>query len=138
MLLCRRRACVRYLKCVRCLWMSRSRMGVGLEEPRGERSWLSKSWNSLQICLMDRRREGRRVYHLSPTQPSQLALFWVFSPPCTHPGHFGSTRTLNPSQETHMLERDNFNVNPKMSETPNFCKRNLGFFSQWSSLSFWI
>lgn len=49
-----------YLKCVRCLWMSRSRMGVGLEEPRGERSWLSKSWNSLQICLTDRRREGVR------------------------------------------------------------------------------
>lgn len=35
--------------------MSRSRMGVGLEEPRGERSWLSKSWNSLQICLLNRR-----------------------------------------------------------------------------------
>lgn len=27
-----------YLKCVRCLWMSRSRMGVGLEEPKGDRS----------------------------------------------------------------------------------------------------
>lgn len=40
--------------------MSRSRMGVGLEEPRGERSWLSKSWNSLQICLADRGRGRRR------------------------------------------------------------------------------
>lgn len=58
-----------YLKCVRCLCMSRSRMGVGLEEPRGERSWLNKSWNSLQICLTDRR-EGMRVYHLSSTQLS--------------------------------------------------------------------
>lgn len=65
-----------YLKCVRCLWMSRSRMGVGLEEPRGERSWLNKSWNSLQICLTDRRREGKRVYHLSATQPSQFVPFF--------------------------------------------------------------
>lgn len=50
-----------YLKCVRCLCMSRSRMGVGLEEPRGERSWLNKSWNSLQICLT-RQKEGGREW----------------------------------------------------------------------------
>lgn len=32
-----------YLKCVKCLWMSRSRIGVGLEDPSGDLSWLKRS-----------------------------------------------------------------------------------------------
>lgn len=101
-----------YLKCVRCLWMSRSRMGVGLEEPRGERSWLNKSWNSLQICLTDRRKEGMRVYHLSPTQPSQYVCIFFFS--CMHPHYFGSTHT---QIQIYMQEQEKFNVNPKTRTT---------------------
>lgn len=73
-----------YLKCVRCLWMSRSKIGVGLDEPRGERSWLNKSWNSLQICLTDRRRDWGFTICLQQNHH-------IFSLFCTHPHHFGST-----------------------------------------------
>jgi len=34
--------------------MSRSNIGVGLEDPRGDLSWLRRSWNSLHICLKEK------------------------------------------------------------------------------------
>lgn len=39
------------LKWVKQLWIPGSRMGCGREFPKGERSWESRSVNSLQICL---------------------------------------------------------------------------------------
>jgi len=38
-------------KCVRCLWMLGSKIICGRVLHRGERSWLSRSINSLVICL---------------------------------------------------------------------------------------
>lgn len=43
--------CVMRLKWVRQPWIPGSRMGAGLEFPSGERSWVRRSVNSLQICL---------------------------------------------------------------------------------------
>lgn len=39
------------LKWVREPWIPGSMMGAGREFPRGDRSWVSRSVNSLQICL---------------------------------------------------------------------------------------
>lgn len=75
--------------------MSRSRMGVGLEEPRGERSWLNKSWNSLQICLMDRRKGGNEG--LPSVSNTTVAVFFFFSHPSSS---FWISPHRNSSQET--------------------------------------
>ena len=38
-------------KCVRCLWMLGSRMGVGLVLHRGDLSWFNRSINSFVMYL---------------------------------------------------------------------------------------
>lgn len=68
--------------------MSRSRMGVGLEEPRGERSWLNKSWNSLQICLTRQKEGGTQglpsvCFSFSPSSPSLFPIIIIFNQPPT-------------------------------------------------------
>lgn len=106
-----------YLKCVRCLWMSRSRMGVGLEEPRGERSWLSKSWNSLQICLTDRGREGNEGFTIC-LQHSRRNLFLFLFPRAPVPIILDqATHESLPGNNRRQKERDEFNVDAETSET---------------------
>lgn len=115
--------------------MSRSRMGVGLEEPRGERSWLSKSWNSLQICLTDRRWEGRRGWEgftiCLQHNRGNLCLFPSFthSPllmfSYTHPHHFGSTHVkMCPKKHLKKPAAEKFNADAE-AKAKHLCNTTL-------------
>lgn len=66
--------CVMKEKWERQLWMPGSRMGVGLELPRGVLSWASRSVNSLHSCLQVKTHSVMSDYRVSLNHNK-----WIFS-----------------------------------------------------------